>query len=84
MSDLSATISGLSGGTYGNLLVSIFAGTFSTAGVLTDANQVTAGSGWTLDGRDAVNGTYSPMAICFESQFVGNVEQSRCGIHWQH
>jgi hypothetical protein len=71
MSDLSATISGLSGGTYGNLLVSIFAGLFSTPGVLTDANQVTAGSGWTLDGRDAVNGTFDPMVICFESQLVG-------------
>jgi hypothetical protein len=69
MSDLSATIPGLSGGTFGNLLVSIFAGIFSST--LSDAQAVAAGSGWGLDARDAVNGTFSPMAIAFESQLVG-------------
>jgi hypothetical protein len=69
-SSLSATISGLSGGTYGNLLVSIYAGIFTST--LTDAQAVAAGSGWTLDGRDAVNGTFSPIAIVFESQLVGS------------
>jgi len=68
IADLSATISGLSGGTYGNLLVGI--GAFLVTG-LTDANAIGAGSGWTLDGRDAVNGTFDPMAIVFESQLVG-------------
>jgi hypothetical protein len=70
MSDLSATISGLSGGTYGNLLVSIGAFTFLN-GDFPDAQAVAAGSGWTLDGRDAVIGSFSPMAIAFESQLVG-------------
>jgi hypothetical protein len=69
ISDLSASISALSGGTYGNLLVSIFAGTFTST--LTDAQAVAAGSGWTLDGRGAVNGAFSPIAIAFESQLVG-------------
>jgi hypothetical protein len=68
VSDYSATISGLSGGSFGNLLVGIYASLFSSS--LSDANQVSAGSGWTLDGRDAINGTFSPMAIAFESQFV--------------
>ena len=68
MSDLSAAISGLSGGTYGNLLVSIGAFAFTS---LSDAQAVAAGSGWTLDGRDGVSGTFNPMAIVFESQLVG-------------
>jgi len=68
-SRLSTTISGLSGGTFGNLLVSIRAGIFTSN--LSDAQAVAAGSGWTLDGRDAVNGTLGPMAIAFESQLVG-------------
>jgi hypothetical protein len=71
ISDLSASISSLTGGSFGNLLVSIGAFTF-TGGNLTDAQQVTAGSGRTLDGRDAVHGTSGPMAICFESQLVGS------------
>jgi hypothetical protein len=70
MADLSASISGLSGGTYGNFLASIFAGTFG-AGDTSDANSAAAGSGWMLDGRDAVNGTFGLLAIVFESQFVG-------------
>jgi hypothetical protein len=68
IADLSAAISGLGGGTYGNLLLGIGAFTVSD---LTDANQIVAGTGWTLDGRSAVNGTFGPMAIVFESQLVG-------------
>ena len=68
VSDLSASISALSGGSFGNFLVSIFASIFSSS--LTDANQVAAGSGWTLDGREAINGAFSPMAIAFQSAFV--------------
>lgn len=68
--NLSAQISSLSGGSYGNFLCAVAALEFGS-GDLTDAQQVGAGSGWTPDGADAVNGTYSPMAICFESQFAG-------------
>jgi hypothetical protein len=70
MSDLSAAISGLEGGTYGNLLVSIGAFLFNGF-ALSDADAVAAGSGWTLDGREAINGTFASMAIVFESQLVG-------------
>jgi hypothetical protein len=68
-SSLSTTISGLSGGSFGNLLVSIYAGIFTST--LSDAQAVAAGSGWVLDGRVASDGTNSPMAIVFQSQFVG-------------
>jgi hypothetical protein len=71
ISDYTATISGLSGGTYGNFLVAI--GAFLFTSNLTDANQVAAGSGWSLDGRDAANLAFSPAAICFESRFVDSV-----------
>ncbi|MGC1418342.1 MAG: hypothetical protein WA817_23860 [Candidatus Acidiferrum sp.] len=68
--NLSAQISSLSGGTYGNFLCAIAALEFGS-GDLTDAQQVGAGSGWNPDGADAINGAFSPMAICFESQFAG-------------
>lgn len=67
ISDLSATISSLTAGTFGNLFVTIGAFTFTS---LADATTVAAGSGWTLDGRQASNGTFGAMAIAFESQFV--------------
>jgi hypothetical protein len=67
ISDFSATISSLSGGSFGNLLVGIGAFLFTS---LSDAQAAAAGSGWTLDGRDGVNGTFGQMAIVFESQLV--------------
>ena len=71
ISDLAASISGLSGGTCGNLLVSIGAFEFLPAD-LTDAQAVAAGSGWTLDGRTAATiGNSQPAAVAFESQLVG-------------
>jgi hypothetical protein len=70
MSDLNATISGLSGGSYGNLLLSVGVFPFNV-GDLSDAQAVAAGSGWSLDGRNtATLGNSQPAAIVFESQFV--------------
>lgn len=68
IADLSASVSGLNGGTYGNFIVNIGALLFTS---LTDANAAAAGSGWTLDGRDAVQGTNDALVILFESQLVG-------------
>jgi hypothetical protein len=69
INNLSAQISSLSGGTYGNLLIAVGAFTDSTS--LTNAQAMAAGSGWTLDARDAVSLAFgSSGAIVFESQLV--------------
>jgi hypothetical protein len=67
VNSITAALSGLNEGSFGNFIVS--AGAFLDSS-LTDAEGFSAGSGWTLDGSDAISGTNDALAVLFESQLT--------------
>jgi hypothetical protein len=64
---VTASLAGLNEGSFGNFIVSV--GAFLDSS-LVEAQGFGAGSGWTLDGSDAVAGAFDAMAILFQSQLT--------------